>query len=116
MAFTRFEEIKGWQKSQDLAVFIYQNFSQIRDFSFKDQICRASVSISNNIAEGFERNTDKDFVRFLSIAQGSNSEVKSMLYLAQRLSYIDDSNLQHGINQCSEVGKIINGLIKSLSK
>ena len=114
MAFTKFEDIKGWQKGQDLAVFVYQNFSQIRDFSFKDQICRASVSISNNIAEGFERNTDKDFIRFLSIAQGSNSEVKSMLYLAKRLGFINDTVSQSGIAQCSEIGKIINGLIKSL--
>jgi four helix bundle protein len=58
MAFNKFEDIIGWQKAQDLAVFVYGNFGTSKDFSFKDQICRASVSVSNNIAEGFDRGTD----------------------------------------------------------
>jgi four helix bundle protein len=115
MAFVKFEDILGWQKSQDLAVFVYQKFRENKDFSFRDQICRASVSVSNNIAEGFERGTDKEFVRFLYIALASASEVKSMFYLAYRLGYIDEMNKMSGLQQCSEIGKIINGLIKKLS-
>jgi four helix bundle protein len=86
MTINRFEDIIAWQKAQDLAFLVYTHFGNLRDFSFKDQICRASVSISNNIAEGFERNSDKDFARFLYIAKGSTSETKSMLYLAKRLN------------------------------
>lgn len=115
MAFTKFEDILGWQKGQDLAVFIYQNFRELKDFSFRDQICRASVSVSNNISEGFERGSDKEFTRFLNIALGSTSEVKSMLYLAFRLGYIDEIKKETGIQQCSEIGKIINGLIRKLN-
>jgi four helix bundle protein len=115
MAFNKFEDIISWQKGQDLAVFTYENFRNLKDFSFRDQICRASVSVSNNIAEGFERNTDKDFTRFLYISLGSCSEVKSMLYLAFRLGYIDEINKANGIEQCSEIGKIINGLIRKLN-
>lgn len=76
MKVTSFEDLIAWQKAQDLAVLIYGEFKEIRDFSFKDQICRAAVSVSNNIAEGFERHTNKDFIRFLFIARGSCSEVK----------------------------------------
>ena len=86
---TRFEEILAWQKAQDLAVEIYGLFDSNRDFGFRDQICRATVSISNNIAEGFERETTKDFIRFLYMARASSGEVRSMLYLAERLKYID---------------------------
>lgn len=85
MTVQRFEDLKVWQKSQDLAVKIYGQFSGIRDFGFRDQITRASVSISNNIAEGFERSSNADFKRFLYFSLASNSEVGSMLYLSERL-------------------------------
>lgn len=84
MAIQKFEDIIAWQKAQDLAIEIYYEFSNLRDYGFKDQICRAVVSISNNIAEGFDRSSDADFSRFLYISIGSCSEVKSMLYLAVR--------------------------------
>lgn len=90
-----------------MAVIVYETFSTIKDLGFKDQICRASVSISNNIAEGFDRQSTKEFIRFLYIALGSNSEVKSMLYLAKRLKYIDNTNTDILIEQSKEVAKII---------
>lgn len=68
MKITKFEEIIAWQKGQDLAVDIYGLFSNLRDYGFKEQIQRASVSISNNITEGFDRMSDKEFVRFLNIS------------------------------------------------
>ncbi len=64
MRFQKFGDIIAWQKGQDLAIFTYKLFSNNRDFSFKDQICRASVSVSNNIAEGFDRGSNKEFQRF----------------------------------------------------
>jgi four helix bundle protein len=116
MKIKRFEDAIAWQKGQDLAVWVYQQFGGLRDFSFKDQICRASVSISNNFAEGFDRNSDREFLHYLFIARGSNSEVKSMCYLAHRLQYIDDTQLLEGLSRCDEVGKIINGFISSILK
>ena len=68
-----------------MAVLIYGLFGDLKDYGFRDQVCRAVVSISNNIAEGFERGSDADFARFLVIAKGSSGEVKSMLYLAEKL-------------------------------
>ena len=100
---------------QDLAVLIYTTFKSSKDFSFRDQICRAVVSISNNIAEGFDRKTNKEFIRFLYIANGSCSEVKSMLYLAERLHYIDELQKKTLINSASEINRLIMGLIKSIS-
>ncbi len=114
MAVQKFEDLICWKKSQDTAVFIYATFGSLRDLDFKNQICRAAVSISNNIAEGFEKGSSRDFIRFLRIAKGSCSEVKSMLYLAKRLDFISEPDQLNGIQQTAEIGKIINGLIKSM--
>jgi len=115
MKILRFEDIIAWQKGQDLSVEIYGVFGLSKDFGFKDQITRASVSISNNIAEGFERNSKADFCRFLRFSLGSCSEVKSMLYIAERLKYISLEKRDLFIIQTIEISKILNGLIKSLT-
>jgi four helix bundle protein len=115
MTIKRFEDIIAWQKSQNLAVEIYSQFKESRDFGFRDQICRAAISISNNIAEGFDRKTDADFSRFLYIAFSSCSEVKSMVYLSERLGYINDKVRDELIIKSSEVQKLISGFIKSLN-
>jgi len=115
MAIQKFENIIGWQKSQDFAVEIYSTFINLKDYGFKDQICRAVVSVSNNIAEGFDRRTDADFARFVYMAIGSCSEVKSMLYLASRLNFIEKAKADNLINQANEISKILRGLIKSLN-
>ena len=109
MAVKRFEELLVWQKSQDLAVAIYNAFQDNKDFSFRDQIKRATVSISNNIAEGFDRNSNADFSRFLYFSLASNSEVRSMLYLSIRLSIIDKL-----IEKTNEISKMLHGLIASI--
>jgi four helix bundle protein len=116
MAIKKFEDAIAWQKAQNLAVEIYSEFKALKDFGFKDQICRAVVSISNNIAEGFDRGSDGDFIRFLRISLSSCSEVKSMLYLAEKLKYIDENKRNQLITNADEISKIIKGLIKSLQK
>ena len=115
MKFQSFEEIIAWQKAQDLAVAIYEVFITTRDFGFVNQVRDAVVSVSNNIAEGYERSTAADFSRFLVYALGSASEVKSMLYLACRLKYITSDQQSYLVSQTSEVSKIIKGLIKYLN-
>jgi four helix bundle protein len=114
MAIQKFEDILAWQKGQDLAAEIYQLFQNSRDFGFKDQITRAAVSISNNIAEGFERGSNADFSRFLYFSLGSCSEVKSMVYLAEKLKYLSIIQRDQIISQATEINKIIYGLIKSM--
>ena len=115
MVIQKFEDIIAWQKAQDLAVNIYRTFGQLKDYGFKDQICRAATSISNNIAEGFDRSSNADFVRFLYMAISSSSETKSMLYLAERLTYIEKKTKIELLLKTDEVAKIIRGLIKSLT-
>lgn len=113
-AIKKFEDILAYQKAGLFTLIIYKIFGQNKDYGFRDQICRASVSIMNNIAEGFERHTDKEFINFLYIAKGSAGEVRSMLYLARRLDYVSDSEYTKMNFQISEISRLIMGLIKTL--
>ncbi|MCO6498825.1 MAG: four helix bundle protein [Vicingus serpentipes] len=115
MQIVKFEDIIAWKKAQDLAVEVYGVFKESKDFGFRDQICRATVSISNNIAEGFDRSSNADFKRFLFISLASCSEVRSMLYLAERLNYLDKEKAELLRENCIEISKITAGFIKSLN-
>ncbi len=115
MGVKRFEDLIAWQKAQDFAVEIYKAFEKLKDFTFRNQIFSAVTSISNNIAEGFDRSSKADFNRFLYISIASCSEVKSMLYLAERLNYIKTEDRNILIDQGNEVSRIIRGLIKSIT-
>ena len=114
MQINRFEDIIVWKKSMALAVSIYKQFQPCKDYSFRDQICRASVSISNNIAEGFERKTNKEFKQFLFIAKGSCAEVRSMIHLACSLEYISNERYTSLHNDAEEISRILSGFIKTL--
>jgi four helix bundle protein len=111
-----FEEMRVWQDSQDLAVDVYSDFAECRDFTFVDQIKRAAVSISNNIAEGSERTTSTEFSRFLDISKGSSGEVRSMYRLAKRLNFVDDATSTHRCGQCKSISRQLGGFAKHLRK
>lgn len=114
-----FEDLKVWQKARALNVKVYQltiNETFSKDFGLKNQIRNASVSISSNIAEGFERNGNKEFSQFLSIAKGSAGEVRSQLYLAKDLEYITEENFQTLVDDLKEISKMLNGLIRYLKE
>jgi len=91
-----------------------ESMKNCRDFSFCDQIKRASVSIMNNIAEGYERKGDKQLKNFLFIAKGSAGEVRSMLVLAKELGYIDQEAFTDLHQLSLEIAKILSGFIKKL--
>lgn len=114
MTITCFEDIVAWQKAQDLTTVIYRDFKHSRDYAFRDQIQRASVSIMNNIAEGFERRSNKEFRQFLFISKGSCGEVRSMLRLAENLGYLEKERCRLLVAQSSEISKMLTGLIKVL--
>lgn len=105
----------AWQKAKKLTTEIYKSFSGCRDYGFRDQIQRASVSIMNNIAEGFERLGDKELKKFLFIAKGSCGEVRSMLYLAFDLNYLSKEKTRQYYDLSLEISKMISGLIKTLN-
>jgi four helix bundle protein len=115
----RFEDLEAWQIARELANQIYKITKQEcvrRDFAFVDQIRRAAISIMNNIAEGFERGSNKDFVRFLFIARGSAGEVRSLLYLGLDQGYLTNSEFSECSDLCVRSGQIIWALIKGLRK
>lgn len=115
-AIERFEDILAWQKARILTREIYRLFKNNKDFGFRDQIERASVSIMNNVAEGFERKGDKEFRNFLSIAKGSCGEVRSMLILASDLGYIEQNDF-HSLSALSiEISKMLHVFMKRLEQ
>jgi four helix bundle protein len=114
MKIQKFEEIIAWQKARELNFLIYKTFNTCKDYSFKSQIERASVSVMNNIAEGFERQTNKEFKNFLYISKGSCGEVRSMLSLSLDLNYINRKNFDEIYEKCVEISKILSGFIKTL--
>jgi four helix bundle protein len=114
----KFEDLICWQKARELVKEIYKltdssNFK--RDYSLIDQIRRASVSIMLNISEGFALRTSKEFKKHLYIAHGSAAEVQSVLYIAEDLNYIDNEIFTKYYEKCTEISKIISGLIKSIN-
>lgn len=86
---TRFEELSMWQEARRLVKHVYAQLSDCRDFAFRDQMQRAALSVMNNIAEGFEKSTRKDFAHYLDHAKGSAGEVRSISYAAEDLAYIN---------------------------
>jgi four helix bundle protein len=113
----RFEDIEAWQKARVYVKDIYTVTSIgafAKDFSLRDQIRRAAVSIMLNIAEGFARKTDKEFAQFLIHAHGSAAEVQSALYIALDLKYISQNDFTKLYNNAGEVSKMINSFSQYL--
>ncbi len=120
MKVYKFEDLVVWQLARDLVKDIYSSFKTCRDYGFNDQIQRASVSVMNNIAEGFERGynsiDNKLFLNFLNIALGSCGEVRSMLYAAEDLGYMDDETAKIFRNRCKNLTLKLNSLMETLRK
>jgi len=116
-SFQRFEDIEAWQKARELtkAIYAMSNDGQFaRDFSLRDQIRRASVSIMSNIAEGFGRGGNKEFMQFLSTAKGSASEVQAQLYVAIDAGYINQDQFQKLYSETEATARMIAGLLRYL--
>lgn len=112
-----FEELNIWIESRSFNQKLYEvsnNGLFDKDYDLKRQIRRASISVSSNIAEGFERNTDKEFIQFLYYAKGSAGEVRSQLFLSLDLNYINKDDFDKLYNQITGISKMISGMIKYL--
>jgi four helix bundle protein len=113
----RFEDVKAWQKARELVKSIYQVTSEggfAKDYSLKDQLRRASISVMSNIAEGFSRQTDREFAQFLHVAKGSASEVQSQLYVALDLKYISEATFKELYELSEETIRLISGFVRYL--
>jgi four helix bundle protein len=117
MAFAEdFEDLKVWQRARSLTSSIYNAMRSCKDYAFRDQIQRAATSVMNNIAEGFERRTKKDFAHFLDLAKGSAGEVRSMLYLGEDRSYITAKSAEPLRTEYKDLSKSIGALAASLRR
>jgi|SRR5437588_1195794 len=115
--FQNFEEIEAWQEARMLTRMIYAISKQAafaKDFGLRDQICRASVSILSNIAEGFERSGTGEFIQFLAIAKGSAGEVRAQLYVAFDQNYISQETFEELLHLTTKISRMISGLISYL--
>jgi four helix bundle protein len=116
-AIKRFEDILAWQKARSLTNSIYTETSAgafAKDYSLRDQIRRASVSVMLNIAEGFGRKTDKEFKQFLVQAHGSCAEIQAALYIALDQKYISRQVFQFLYDSADEISRMVLGLHKSI--
>ena len=110
------ESLDVWKRSCRLSVIIYKYFKECKDYGFKDQITRSSLSIGSNIAEGMEKESNKDTIWFLNIAEGSVAELITQIYIGMEISYIEKDVGFSWKNELNEIMKMIKGLKKSISK
>ena len=115
----RFEDIEAWKAARDLTSKIYRLTGEgifSRDFGLCDQLRRAAVSVMSNVAEGFERGGDKEFLQFLSLAKASCAEVRSHLYIALDQAYLTHKQFEELTQQAETVGKMLAGFMSYLRK
>ena len=111
MAYHSFEGLHVWKKACDLCVDTYELMRDVRDYGLKDQMTRAAVSIPSNIAEGSERGSVPEFIRFLNIAKGSAAELRTQFYIANRIKLISDDDTDRMKDELISVSSMLQGLI-----
>jgi four helix bundle protein len=99
----RFEDLDVWKRSARLSAEIYKQFNNHKDFSFRDQLTRSGLSIPSNIAEGFERESDKECINFLAYAKGSCGELRTKIYIGKEIGYLSDSVANTWIKKNQEI-------------
>jgi len=111
--YLRFEDLEVWQKAARLSAEIYRKLKILRDYSFRDHITKTGLSISCNIAEGFERETHKEFIVFLSYAKGSCGELRSQIHIGIDINYIDSKTGKEWIDETIKISSMLSNLIKT---
>jgi four helix bundle protein len=114
MAYQSFEDLEVWQRACRLAVEIFKGFRSCREFTLKDQIQRAALSVPSNIAEGSERGSLKDFAHFLNISKGSCGELRTQLYIARKLDLLTKASFDQLVAESKELSAMLEGLRRSL--
>lgn len=109
----RFEDLDVWKRAMKLCTSIYKELKNLKDYGFKDQITRSGLSIPSNIAEGFERTSNKEAVNFLSYAKGSCGELRTQIYIGIDIEYIKKDKGQEWLQEANEISAMLNGLIKT---
>lgn len=109
-----FEKLEVWQRSSRLSCAIYKELTELKDFGFRDQITRSSLSVPSNIAEGMERGSKKEKLRFLRYAKGSCGELITQIYIGIRIDYINQEFGKLAIDESKQVASMLVGLMKQI--
>ncbi|MBM9537893.1 four helix bundle protein [Desulfobulbus alkaliphilus] len=110
----KFEDLEVWKRSARLSAEIYKALADLKDYGFKDQLCRSGLSVPSNIAEGMERDSQKEFLQFLRFAKGSCGELRTQVYIGQEIGYVEKQKAQAWIQESKEISSMIVGLMKSI--
>jgi four helix bundle protein len=111
----RFEDLEVWKRSARLSVEVLKVIDNIKLYALRDQMARSAISMPSNIAEGPERDSDREFIRFLRIPKGSAAELRTQIYLSVKAGYLPSEQSVHPINELREIGSMLQGLIRSIS-
>ena len=114
MKIERFEDVESWKEARLLVKDVYRALVGCKDHGFTNQIQRAAISVMSNIAEGFDRGSNKEFIQFLVISRGSASEVKSLLYAGYDIGYLDEPALHKLLNRCNKITSLLDGFLRFL--
>ncbi len=112
MSIQCFEDLNVWKESMRLAVDVLAIMKGSREFALRDQMTRCAISVPSNIAEGYERRSNREFIRFLRIASGSNGELRTQLYLAKAMNHIESHRANEFIDRTKKVSAQLINLIK----
>src|ERR1051325_4811520 len=116
MAYQSFEKLEVWKRACRLAVEVSRALRESKQYALRDQMQRAAISIPSNIAEGSERDSRQDFIRFLRIAKGSAAELRTQCYIALKLELLTNADTSRFVQETKEISAMLQGLIRSLSK
>lgn len=114
MGYQPFEDLEVWKRSTRLAVELTNYLTDCKDYAFKNQLLRSAISIPSNIAEGAERQSDKEFRYFLNVAKGSAAELRTQLYIGMEPEFVEKQLAQRMVKELKE--PMLHGLIKSMDK
>jgi len=111
-----FEDLEVWKRGCRLAVEVCRTLAKTREYFVRDQMQRAALSIPSNIAEGSERDSKLDYIRFLRIAKGSAAELRTQCYIAAKLEILKKTDATHIVSECKEIASMLQGLIRAIGR
>jgi four helix bundle protein len=109
----KFEDLEVWQEGCRLSVILYKLLGESKEYALRDQMLRAVVSIPSNIAEGFDRSYNKEFIRFLYIAKASCAELRTQLYIVQRVGLLESKQTEELIDHTKKISAMLHNLIQT---
>lgn len=115
MALHSFEDLEVWKLACRIATGLYSDLAKCRDYGLRDQMTRAAVSVASNIAEGAERGSKPDFARFIGFAKGSAAELRTQVYIAERIGILSVDQKSGYISELKQVSAMLHGLTQSLA-